>query len=107
MLSCVVLACFQCEAHALLHRIIRVTVVHVSFHLQLEGVRALTNTYKQIQDNFAEQIVIYLQAAWRRYAAKKQSNTANDQPRAVQTSSFDRDFHASNAVTDADSPDDE
>ena len=73
--------------------------------LQVEGVKALTNTYKQIQDSFAEQVVIYLQTAWRRYAAKKQSNMANEQRKATRTSSFDRDIHSSVTDADIESPD--
>ena len=47
--------------------------------MQVEGIRTLTNTYKQIQDSFAEQIVIDLQTAWRRHAARKQRRAADQQ----------------------------
>ncbi len=45
----------------------------------MEGVKALIHTYKQVQDSFAEQIVMYLQTAWRRHKAKKLARTAIDQ----------------------------
>jgi len=45
----------------------------------VEGVRTLTSVYKQIQDSFAEQIVIYLQAAWRRHKAKKAARSGINQ----------------------------
>ena len=47
--------------------------------LQVEGIKTLTTVYKQIQDSFAEQIVIYLQTAWRRHKAKKNARTVVDQ----------------------------
>ena len=98
-------ACHASKVQALLHTIIRVTVIrcHVNFYLQVEGVKALTNTYKQIQDSFAEQVVIYLQTAWRRYAAKKQSNMVNEQRKATRTSSFDQELQTSSSMIDADS----
>ena len=68
--------------------------------MQVEGVKALTNTYKQIQDSFAEQIVIYLQAAWRRYAARKQSRIVTEQHRTAQTSTSDRESCTSSTETD-------
>ena len=36
-------------------------------------------TYKQVQDSFAEQVVMYLQTAWRRHKAKKLARLAIDQ----------------------------
>lgn len=68
--------------------------------MQVEGVKALTNIYKQIQDSFAEQIVIYLQAAWRRYAARKQSRIVNEQHRTARTSTFDRESRTSSTEAD-------
>lgn len=38
---------------------------------QVEGVSTLTVKYKLVQDSFAEQVAVYLQAAWRRHAARK------------------------------------
>ena len=73
--------------------------------MQVEGVKALTGTYKQIQESFAEQITIYLQAAWRRYAARKQSKIANVQRKPTRTSSFNKEFLTGDTVTDADMPD--
>ena len=45
----------------------------------MEGVKALIHTYKQVQDSFAEQVVMYLQTAWRRHKAKKLARIAIDQ----------------------------
>lgn len=38
--------------------------------------KTLTSLYKQIQDSFAEQVVIYLQTAWRRHNARKVTRRA-------------------------------
>ncbi len=45
----------------------------------MEGIKALIYTYKQVQDSFAEQVVMYLQTAWRRHKAKKLARLAIDQ----------------------------
>ena len=42
----------------------------------MEGIKRLTSVYKQIQDSFAEQIVIYLQTAWRRHKGRMMAKTA-------------------------------
>ncbi|KAL0041495.1 hypothetical protein WJX79_005335 [Trebouxia sp. C0005] len=46
---------------------------------RVEGIKALIHTYKQVQDSFAEQIVMYLQTAWRRHKARKLARIAIDQ----------------------------
>ncbi len=52
----------------------------------MEGVKALIHTYKQVQDSFAEQVVMYLQTAWRRHKAKKLARMAIDQLATQQAS---------------------
>ena len=42
----------------------------------MEGIKRLTSVYKQVQDSFAEQIVIYLQTAWRRHKGRMLAKTA-------------------------------
>ncbi|KAL0042160.1 hypothetical protein WJX77_004929 [Trebouxia sp. C0004] len=46
---------------------------------RVEGIKTLIHTYKQVQDSFAEQIVMYLQTAWRRHKARKLARIAIDQ----------------------------
>ena len=52
----------------------------------MEGIKALIHTYKQVQASFAEQIVMYVQTAWRRHKARKLARLANDQLATQQAS---------------------
>ena len=52
----------------------------------MEGIKALIYTYKQVQASFAEQIVMYLQTAWRRHKARKRARVAIDQLATQQAS---------------------
>lgn len=108
LVFCCQASCVQAHAHDIVHILVRVTLMFYVMidPMQVEGVKALTSTYKQIQDSFAEQIVIYLQTAWRRYAARKQGKIVDEQHRTARTSTFDRESRTSSTeIYDVDYPD--